>query len=139
RIRLPPWTFLVEVKPGPDAAERCSAALTKALAARRARPGVGVGYERDATSGQLRLVGDLADAGGHHVREYTLEGTARWRGFADFRVDFEKELAGSGSWLPERLSAAAAGLAGRLPYAVTRSEEHTSELQSRENLVCRLL
>lgn len=84
-----------------------------------ARPGVGVGYERDATSGQLRLVGDLADAGGHHVREYTLEGTARWRGFADFRVDFEKELAGSGSWLPERLSAAAAGLAGRLPYAVT--------------------
>src|SRR5690606_23400101 len=41
RIRLPPWTFLVEVKPGPDAAERCSAALTKALAARRARPGPG--------------------------------------------------------------------------------------------------
>src|SRR5690606_42031155 len=29
---------------------------------------------------------------------------------------------------------------GRLPHAVgARSEEHTSELQSRENLVCRLL
>src|SRR5690606_41590185 len=26
-----------------------------------------------------------------------------------------------------------------LPYEVPRSEEHTSELQSRENLVCRLL
>src|SRR5690606_41831443 len=25
------------------------------------------------------------------------------------------------------------------PYAIHRSEEHTSELQSRENLVCRLL
>src|SRR5690606_41594437 len=36
------------------------------------------------------------------------------------------------------------GLGGRLPsrpecLAVERSEEHTSELQSRENLVCRLL
>src|SRR6266511_5781792 len=29
--------------------------------------------------------------------------------------------------------------AGRLPQARPRSEEHTSELQSRENLVCRLL
>src|SRR5207302_4832635 len=30
-------------------------------------------------------------------------------------------------------------LAGRSPPARLRSEEHTSELQSRENLVCRLL
>src|SRR5690606_38932555 len=29
--------------------------------------------------------------------------------------------------------------AGRIRHAVPRSEEHTSELQSRENLVCRLL
>src|SRR5690606_41017715 len=29
--------------------------------------------------------------------------------------------------------------AGIFPYQQTRSEEHTSELQSRENLVCRLL
>src|SRR5207302_8923718 len=28
---------------------------------------------------------------------------------------------------------------GRLPMEASRSEEHTSELQSRENLVCRLL
>src|SRR5690606_40863452 len=30
-------------------------------------------------------------------------------------------------------------LTGLMPDAVARSEEHTSELQSRENLVCRLL
>src|SRR5690606_42078476 len=34
---------------------------------------------------------------------------------------------------------AATGLVTGGPYTVTRSEEHTSELQSRENLVCRLL
>src|SRR5688572_31146922 len=28
---------------------------------------------------------------------------------------------------------------GRLPFEVVRSEEHTSELQSQSNLVCRLL
>src|SRR5690606_39401335 len=33
----------------------------------------------------------------------------------------------------------AAGRRQRLPRAPHRSEEHTSELQSRENLVCRLL
>src|SRR5436309_8796906 len=31
------------------------------------------------------------------------------------------------------------GLLDRLAYVEARSEEHTSELQSRENLVCRLL
>src|SRR5690606_41035465 len=31
------------------------------------------------------------------------------------------------------------GAASVLPWALARSEEHTSELQSRENLVCRLL
>src|SRR2546430_12388956 len=30
-------------------------------------------------------------------------------------------------------------LAGRRPYQSSRSEEHTSELQSQSNLVCRLL
>src|SRR5690606_40182983 len=30
-------------------------------------------------------------------------------------------------------------VSGPLPRSATRSEEHTSELQSRENLVCRLL
>src|SRR5579883_3575801 len=30
-------------------------------------------------------------------------------------------------------------LLARTPQSATRSEEHTSELQSRENLVCRLL
>src|SRR5690606_40094185 len=35
--------------------------------------------------------------------------------------------------------AAAAGAVGRWPAQAERSEEHTSELQSREKLVCRLL
>src|SRR5688572_32590786 len=36
-------------------------------------------------------------------------------------------------------AAAAIVLAGRSPVAAQRSEEHTSELQSQSNLVCRLL
>src|SRR5690606_41491832 len=38
-----------------------------------------------------------------------------------------------------RLAAAARVVAGATATAAARSEEHTSELQSRENLVCRLL
>src|SRR5690606_42154934 len=38
-----------------------------------------------------------------------------------------------------RAQRAAAGRPGRVPEVALRSEEHTSELQSRENLVCRLL
>src|SRR5215475_2662513 len=43
--------------------------------------------------------------------------------------------------LTERLTAAVAGADARADLAglARRSEEHTSELQSRENLVCRLL
>src|SRR5690606_42153766 len=40
-------------------------------------------------------------------------------------------LGATGAWLKERQ--------GEHSVAVNRSEEHTSELQSRENLVCRLL
>src|SRR5690606_40124664 len=48
------------------------------------------------------------------------------------------------SWLPLRklapkASAVARNTAGSMSSEVVRSEEHTSELQSRENLVCRLL
>src|SRR2546430_10567122 len=39
----------------------------------------------------------------------------------------------------ERVSGAAGGGAGGKPGAPCRSEEHTSELQSQSNLVCRLL
>src|SRR5436309_5644786 len=43
--------------------------------------------------------------------------------------------------LADRLLRPAAGIdvVGRRGQALLRSEEHTSELQSRENLVCRLL
>src|SRR2546427_10272110 len=41
---------------------------------------------------------------------------------------------------PQRQAGRRAGLRGpRLPRPTTRSEEHTSELQSQSNLVCRLL
>src|SRR3712207_9296057 len=40
---------------------------------------------------------------------------------------------------PDRLAAQAAGLQVLLFVITTRSEEHTSELQSRQYLVCRLL
>src|SRR5207302_6930611 len=46
----------------------------------------------------------------------------------------------SGCWLHLRRSACGRVIPrSRRPSAVSRSEEHTSELQSRENLVCRLL
>src|SRR5690606_39976280 len=62
----------------------------------------------------------------------------------DLRIAGDEEPADGGEQLVDDLVSAArdAGardaLAGRFPAAV-RSEEHTSELQSRENLVCRLL
>src|SRR5690606_40739601 len=40
-------------------------------------------------------------------------------------------------WTPENVTAFISALVGSI--AMWRSEEHTSELQSRENLVCRLL
>src|SRR5690606_41202750 len=41
--------------------------------------------------------------------------------------------------LPENLVDLGVGRSGAHHYGLARSEEHTSELQSRENLVCRLL
>src|SRR3989442_2876560 len=41
--------------------------------------------------------------------------------------------------LAARLAGPPAGLVAAAVYAVQRSEEHTSELQSRPHLVCRLL
>src|SRR5690606_40066909 len=39
----------------------------------------------------------------------------------------------------ETIESGCCGMAGAFGYEAERSEEHTSELQSRENLVCRLL
>src|SRR5436309_15888427 len=57
-------------------------------------------------------------------------------------LEFEaRHVVETGTQLVERSSAIAAAVAaGDLAVVgATRSEEHTSELQSRENLVCRLL
>src|SRR5690242_16648746 len=43
------------------------------------------------------------------------------------------------SWLARAMTAAHNGAAALVPPTVSRSEEHTSELQSHVNLVCRLL
>src|SRR5690606_41380337 len=48
-----------------------------------------------------------------------------------------RTMASEGSWMTG--SGTVSTRTSRLPCHVTRSEEHTSELQSRENLVCRLL
>src|SRR5690606_41880104 len=53
--------------------------------------------------------------------------------FPDLHDEFEENLA------PEEFFHAPPGLASDRLQLGTRSEEHTSELQSRENLVCRLL
>src|SRR3712207_7050824 len=42
-------------------------------------------------------------------------------------------------WLPIEVESLLATLAGGTAFQRTRSEEHTSELQSRQYLVCRLL
>src|SRR5690606_41828253 len=47
--------------------------------------------------------------------------------------------ASTSTWMPCATSSFATRRAFRSSSRTTRSEEHTSELQSRENLVCRLL
>src|SRR5215475_15276102 len=56
---------------------------------------------------------------------------ARWR--RAFFLPRASAAAPTAEWWPRRARALA------VPGAAGRSEEHTSELQSRENLVCRLL
>src|SRR5207302_5279411 len=54
--------------------------------------------------------------------------------FKDAGLSFDRDIK---PWLGSRL-AVAATIGERTAGLVLRSEEHTSELQSRENLVCRL-
>src|SRR5690606_40291206 len=62
---------------------------------------------------------------------------ASWRGLAEEAPDAYKDI----SLVIEATVGAGLGrpVARLAPLGVVRSEEHTSELQSRENLVCRLL
>src|SRR5690606_41946581 len=54
-------------------------------------------------------------------------------------VGYRSSRRGATSSLPDSLARAASTAARAASSSSIRSEEHTSELQSRENLVCRLL
>src|SRR3712207_7204053 len=76
----------------------------------------------------------------HNARPHLCEnpqglGVTRNGGLAEFSV----VPAAQAYRVPEGLPTEAAALAEPLSCALHRSEEHTSELQSRQYLVCRLL
>src|SRR5690242_5468173 len=89
-----------------------------------------------ATTAAARLAGCLPGAHAQHVETYEAAARAMLAGTADALLGDLLMLAalvadhpGQFRILPERLE--------EQPYAVARSEEHTSELQSHVNLVCR--
>src|SRR5207302_8641049 len=65
----------------------------------------------------------------------------RIRIFRTWKLLWAGRAVGTGSYGPQGLRIFAAGsfFFHSIRPAISRSEEHTSELQSRENLVCRLL
>src|SRR3712207_7855030 len=77
--------------------------------------------------------GDVDLAHGHHRGEHAL-GDGRILVSGAFQQDARGDLPGVAPWIP-----APAALAGDSAGIDQRSEEHTSELQSRQYLVCRLL
>src|SRR5690606_40496677 len=108
--------------PSPEAAEAAAAAGGEG-----GRPGGGSGQGGSSRRGSRRA----ADPGSHPTTTFGLASTARMSPAAG--------LAGSAARFG--LRAVRVGKTGEKPgrTAHGRSEEHTSELQSRENLVCRLL
>src|SRR3712207_8459964 len=84
-------------------------------------PGVNL-YRRPADATFLINIA-LAFAGGYLVHRYVTEGLPRWN-----RASLSRFWA-----FPPPLAL------GLVIAAIARSEEHTSELQSRQYLVCRLL
>src|SRR3712207_8382339 len=65
--------------------------------------------------------------------------TTLFRSRRDAGQDVAARQAAAREDVPDRLRPAARACAGRDPAVPARSEEHTSELQSRQYLVCRLL
>src|SRR2546427_7897569 len=65
--------------------------------------------------------------------------TTLFRSAAAAQAPHRKDPLMSSSSETTGLEIAVIGMAGRFPGADDRSEEHTSELQSQSNLVCRLL
>src|SRR5258708_7992086 len=58
----------------------------------------------------------------------------RWRDFLTVWVEYNRGIGQMREWFTKGLA-----LSGVKPEDVPRSEEHTSELQSPDHLVCRLL
>src|SRR5207302_2567052 len=86
-----------------------------------------------------RRSSDLARHGGarrYEVKILTKNGDERWLDISTAMIEFDGMLARmvSAFDLTERKHAEE-----KVQLLALRSEEHTSELQSRENLVCRLL
>src|SRR2546422_6140428 len=103
-------------------------------------------FEADEETEQLGEPGAVQRAGGAVGRRLYGERVAHAR---DGDVALAPQLTGEhgagrapGGYVPEGPGAGARGEPGEheeAPYGPSRSEEHTSELQSRLHLVCRLL
>src|SRR5438105_12358722 len=76
-------------------------------------------------------------------KDYASDQEVRWcPGCGDYAIlkAVQKALAELGARRERTVFVSGIGCAARFPYYLsTRSEEHTSELQSRVDLVCRLL
>src|SRR2546430_5008972 len=80
--------------------------------------------------GQARLLPDLGD------RQHQQQGV---EGVEGEEVGQDHDVGDSNQLAHAAYSARAWGESPRISAAMSRSEEHTSELQSQSNLVCRLL
>src|SRR5690606_25439244 len=112
RLPLPPY---IRREPGRDDAERYQTVFAREVGA-VAAPTAGLHFD-EALLADLRARG--VDFG--HVTLHVGAGT-----FQPVRSDDLRQHAMHSEWI-------------NVGAALVRSEEHTSELQSRENLVCRLL
>src|SRR3712207_8122544 len=70
---------------------------------------------------------------------YTWVRDASFSVHALLRLGMREEAAHFGRWLGDRIRERVGSDSGPLNIMYRRSEEHTSELQSRQYLVCRLL
>src|SRR5690606_40723775 len=92
----------------------------------------------DLHSFPTRRSSDLFAKSSMDARERELFETAQ-KIYAEYQAASRQALVYARDGDAERLLSQAMGPTRAASFALNRSEEHTSELQSRENLVCRLL